>query len=623
VLQSGDEFQIGEITIEFFIGVPRPKKMSEETAIIPPQKVQAVIPAQVPIQPVAQPVVQAPVQPPAAKVVPPQPKAPTPAQVPPKQSPPLQAAQPKVVIPQAVPKAPQPKTNILSSVVPVAQSTMSEPHRSGPVKPWPKQKSTFAPPSVSKINDIIKPSKGNVVEVVLVWKDRVFATRHFEGKNQVVQIGSNPDNQIVLPLFGSVRASHPLVNITLTGATILLTDDMTGEVVKTNQTLSFEELRKKGLLTSSGVGSSYSLGQDEMVKVNLGEGVLAIVRYVANGPSSKLLPFIDLSVNQLTGIIIGLMAVSIFMFYAYLYAPALPDQSEEEQEPPRKAQFFYKKQAVPIEVTEEKEPTPKAAVQEKTKAPPATAQGEEGASREPKKTANATSRIAQQKAVTKNTSNANPGAAAKAKPQKDVTKSGLLGAFATKGLQDQLNKAFAGSGNVSGLSKSATGSAANGEGSDVGGSALRDTGANGNGTATVGIAGVKTKGRGGGLSGYGTGTLGAKKNASLVAGDTEATFSNGIDKEAIRRVVQENLKQIKACYERGLNHNPGLYGKIVIQWTIGPGGKVLAASIKNTTMDSSEVENCAVSRLRTWKFPEPPAGEEAEVSYPFVFQAQE
>jgi hypothetical protein len=198
-----------------------------------------------------------------------------------------------------------------------------------------------------------------------------------------------------------------------------------------------------------------------------------------------------------------------------------------------------------------------------------------------------------------------------------------LGAFATKGLQDQLNKAYQGSGNVAGLSKSASGNAADGQGSGVGGSGLRDTGANGNGTATVGIAGVKTKGRGGGVSGYGTGSLGAKKNASLVAGDSDATFSGSIDKEAIRRVVQANLKQIKACYEKGLNKDPSLYGKIVIQWTIGSGGRVLEAGIKNTTMNSSEVENCAVARLRTWRFPEPPAGEVAVVSYPFVFQAQE
>ena len=63
-----------------------------------------------------------------------------------------------------------------------------------------------------------------------------------------------------------------------------------------------------------------------------------------------LMPFIDLTVNQLTAIIFGLMAVAVFMFYAYLYAPALPEKPEEEPEPPRKAQFFYKKPAeVPVE----------------------------------------------------------------------------------------------------------------------------------------------------------------------------------------------------------------------------------------------------------------------------------
>ena len=111
--------------------------------------------------------------------------------------------------------------------------------------------------------------------------------------------------------------------------------------------------------------------------------------------------------------------------------------------------------------------------------------------------------------------------------------------------------------------------------------------------------------------------------ATILAGGDDATFTGTIDRDAIRRVVQANIKQIKACYERALNKDPGLYGKISIQWTIGPGGRVLEASTKTTTMNSPEVENCAVNRLKTWKFPEPPADQVAVVSYPFVFQAQE
>jgi outer membrane biosynthesis protein TonB len=345
---------------------------------------------------------------------------------------------------------------------------------------------------------------------------------------------------------------------------------------------------------------------------------MVVVRYVNSGPDALIAPLIDFSVNQLTGFIVGLMGTALFLFYAYLYAPTLPEKPEEDQEPPRKAQFYYKKPPTPVEI-EDKPVAHNAPVTEKTKEPPAPSRGQEGASSAPKHS-NTTNKVAKQKGTTTHAQSA--AAPAKPKP-KDVSKTGLLGAFASHGMQADLNKAYQGAGNAAGAAKAATGAASEGEGEGPGGNALKDVGANGNGTATVGIAGVKTHGRGGGVSGYGTGGLGAKKNASLIAGDDQATFSGTIDKEAIRRVVQANLKQIKACYERGLNRDPSLYGKIVIQWTIGPGGRVLEAGIKNTTMNSAEVESCAVARLRTWKFPEPPAGEVAVVSYPFVFQAQE
>jgi hypothetical protein len=207
---------------------------------------------------------------------------------------------------------------------------------------------------------------------------------------------------------------------------------------------------------------------------------------------------------------------------------------------------------------------------------------------------------------------------------KDVNKTGMLSVFGTKGVQDQLNKAYQGSGNVEGLSKSATGAGAEAAGAgNVPGNGLRETGAGGNGTATVGIAGVNTKGKGGGVQGYGTGSLGAKKNASVIPGGDDAQFTGTIDREAIRRVVRANIGQIRACYEKALNQDPSLYGKIVIQWTIGPQGQVVEAGVKSTTMNSPAVESCAVARLKTWKFPVPPTNELPVVSYPFVFQAQE
>lgn len=173
---------------------------------------------------------------------------------------------------------------------------------------------------------------------------------------------------------------------------------------------------------------------------------------------------------------------------------------------------------------------------------------------------------------------AKPDSSAKSKAP-DPTKQGIFSAFGSKGFNDQLSKTYSGSGNLAGAAGQATGTggqAALGAGNTPG-TGLKDIGAGGEGTATYGIAGVSTKGRGGGVSGYGAGGLGAKSRASVVPGGEGESFSGTIDREAIRRVIRENQRQIQACYEKTLNKNPNLYGKVILEWVIVGNGRVSSA----------------------------------------------
>lgn len=573
-VKSGESFQIGETTVEFHVGIPKS-------------------------QPAAAAQTQSPAPAPAPKA-------------------------PPVAPPPAKPKsAPQP-----SKAAAQVAASVSSSAGMGTVSHSPSKyarKGTFAPPSSTNVKNTLKPDQGSAVEVVVFWKDRVLTAHHF-GKNKVVKVGSHPDNDIILPVFGAVRLRHPLLKIENT-AKLILTSDMNGEVIKKDGSrVKIEDLKRNGALQAVGAHYVFELKQNELVTVYFGEGVELIIRYVGATSQIKLAPFVNMSVNQLTWLIVSLLAAFLFLFYIFLYAPPTPEKVEEETIPPRKAQFFYKRQVEEIKLVEVA-PVPKTAqetIKDKEVAP---ARGEEGAAAEAKPNkSNSKQQILTadkpgkdkgiQKAATSNAGGANKN--------KDVSKSGVLGVFATKGVQEQLSKAYQGSGNVAGASAGATGSGGEAAGAGITtGAGLKEVGMGGQGTATVGIAGPKTKGRGGGIQGYGTGPLGAKKNATILAGGDDMTATSGIDKDAIRRVVLANIRQIKACYEKGLNKDPGLYGKITIQWSIGSGGKVLEAGVKNSTMNNAEVENCSVARLKTWKFPEPPVNEVAVVSFPFVFQAQE
>ena len=206
----------------------------------------------------------------------------------------------------------------------------------------------------------------------------------------------------------------------------------------------------------------------------------------------------------------------------------------------------------------------------------------------------------------------------------DPNKMGLLATFGKGGVQKDLSKAYSGSGELAGMADAATGAAGSSEnraGDNLGGK-LKDTGAGGKGTATYGIAGVGTQGRGTGTTGYGTGGIGQKGQVQINVTGQEGEFGGGMDKEAIRRVIREHIREIRSCYEKELQRSPDLYGKIVLEWDIEEEGRVSRVATKSNALGNDSVANCIMSRLKMWKFPDPPKDQVGRVIFPFVFSSQ-
>jgi hypothetical protein len=135
-----------------------------------------------------------------------------------------------------------------------------------------------------------------------------------------------------------------------------------------------------------------------------------------------------------------------------------------------------------------------------------------------------------------------------------------------------------------------------------------------------GGGGYGTKGKGGGQAGYGKLSLiGSAGTASIPLG-REALIEGGLDKDLVADVINRNMGQIRFCYEQGLQGNPSLTGRVAIDFTIGGTGQVKLATIANTSLNSQQVEECIVMRLKTWKFPLPEGGTDVKVSYPFMLR---
>jgi hypothetical protein len=141
----------------------------------------------------------------------------------------------------------------------------------------------------------------------------------------------------------------------------------------------------------------------------------------------------------------------------------------------------------------------------------------------------------------------------------------------------------------------------------------------------VGIGGIGTKGRGGGLGGYGqgVGNLGRKSDRDVAITAGTAMVMGSIDKELIRKVIQEHAAQIRFCYEEQLAVNPKLAGKVTIRWVIDADGNASNATVDagGTALASDKVHQCMMARIVSWQFPKPKGGGIAVISYPWILRA--
>jgi TonB family protein len=94
----------------------------------------------------------------------------------------------------------------------------------------------------------------------------------------------------------------------------------------------------------------------------------------------------------------------------------------------------------------------------------------------------------------------------------------------------------------------------------------------------------------------------------------------GMDREQIRLVVKDHVKDIRGCYEDRLRSAPGLVGKIILEWNIEANGFAHDVKIKQSL--DPVLDQCLITKLKTWVFPLPMKGHATFVNYPFTFTSE-
>lgn len=158
----------------------------------------------------------------------------------------------------------------------------------------------------------------------------------------------------------------------------------------------------------------------------------------------------------------------------------------------------------------------------------------------------------------------------------------------------------------------------------------RGGGANGHGT--VGVGNWGGIGRTGTCTGENCGTGDYGSGVGQFTGDRvsreprmrpgRSTIQGALSRETIRRVVRRHHNEVKFCYERALQNRPDLEGRVTARFMISPTGAVSVANVQSSSLGNSEAEQCVVSAVRRFTFPQPENGGMVSVSYPFVFSSR-
>ena len=312
-VSSGDLFRIGPYEIQFFVGPPTgqkvqptPTKKPEETS--PPavpsfdQKEESVV-SKKPSEPVAEKTSGLP---------------------------------PEVVSPSSVPDSP-PAEAVSSVEEKISVQRPSKPMQKGF---W----STYAPSSkIQNLDEFLTPSVGNLIEVIVCWKERILSTHHFFKEGDVF-MGSRASCQVKFPnMLGQL--SYKLLTIA-SGAKVYLSQGVQG--------LLFQG-RDKSTRTSHELKGNQTviLKPYEMVKLNFNSSLKVYIRLMDKTPVAPFAGLLNLKLSESLALFLAFLLAGLLIFYGTLYAPAfLAKDTKFIEKDIRVAKVVFKKIPQPTKVVE-------------------------------------------------------------------------------------------------------------------------------------------------------------------------------------------------------------------------------------------------------------------------------
>jgi TonB family protein len=461
----------------------------------------------------------------------------------------------------------------------------------------------------------IKPIGPKVLRIGVIQGGKIIEERIVR-KRETVTVGSSERNHFVLNASG-IPPRFELFQLVGNDYILNFTEQMTGRVGLPAGVQSLEQLRSGGAARNAGSYWQVKLNDNGRGKVVIGE-VTLLFQFVVPPPVQPRpqLPAaarggFAKSIDWMFTAFVMFSFMTHFGFVVYLENSDWPVAQGIGVIPPEYIALVTNtmpppEPEEPTTTTEDGEsPEPEKPSKQPDKAP--EKKPDEGKAAGPDKAAEQAANAEKAAAI------ANEAASAA-----EALLLGALGADSGGALQDVL-AGGAVTGNAEDVLSQAAGVgvATNSTGT------LRPRAGGGTGDRVGGLGSLGATGAGGKeVSGGGALNERAPAGRINLEGGEDIGGSGEFDAKLVTAEVKKRLRAIQICYEQQLRRNPGLQGKVVVEFTIEQSGTVSkAAATANTTNDPA-VASCVVDTVKRFRFNPGPEGGSVTYSYPFVFAPQ-
>jgi TonB family protein len=108
-------------------------------------------------------------------------------------------------------------------------------------------------------------------------------------------------------------------------------------------------------------------------------------------------------------------------------------------------------------------------------------------------------------------------------------------------------------------------------------------------------------------------------DVSIKAENLNITSGSGSrDPESITAAINRQKQAVEYCYQKAARLNPNLRGRIDIEISISPNGRVSRVKVVNSTLGDADLERCITRQVRLWRFDDGASGP-VNVRVPFIF----